>query len=162
MHSTTKRPRGDKLNRPHGHTLTILTAPAFAREGSFDRTVPPLDATIWRISLRAGLAFKLICDISHLYPSRDWTPRIGGMLELDGAITLYLWPHASPDSALLLLLLDYGAARLVDASQWHGQAWIAGDLLGKVLAVIAAREHWNLTMLSDEVPGYLLSLERNI
>lgn len=150
-HSTTKR---------SGHTLTILTAPALE-----DRR-PPQNATIWRISLSAPLAFKLICDIGHLYPSCDWRPRIGAMLERDGAWTLYLWPRANPDSALLLLLLDYGATRLADAGKWHGQAWITGDLLYKVLAVVAERAHWNMAreprLLTDEVPGYLLGLERQV
>lgn len=126
-----------------------------------DRQVA-LDATIWRISLSASRAFKLICDIGHLYPSPGWRPRVGAMLEADGAWTLYLWPKVDPDSALLMLMLDYGAARLADASRWSGQAWLTGDLLGKVLAALATRDYWDLTrdpkLLADERPGYLLSL----
>lgn len=115
---------------------TIVTAPTFE-----DRR-PPRDATIWRVSLSAPLAFKLLCDVGHLYPSADWRPRVGAMLEVDGAWTLYLWPKADPDSALLLLMVSYGAARLADASRWSGQAWVSGDLLGKILAAIATREYW--------------------
>jgi hypothetical protein len=155
------------MKRP-GHTLTILSAPAF------DRTYPPRDATIWRVSLSASRAFKLLCDIEHHYPSPIWHPRIGGMLEQDGAWTLYLWPKADPDSALLLLMLGYGAARLCDAIRWTGQAWVTGDLLGKVLAKLATRAHWDFAervadrywreplLASDDVPGYLLSLERQV
>lgn len=118
---------------------TILTTPLFE-----DRR-PPRDATIWRISLSPTLAFKLICDIGHLYPSPDWRPRVGAMLEVDGSWTLYLWPRFEPNGALLLLMLDYGAARLADASRWHGQAWVSGDLLAKVLAVLAHKAHWEFT-----------------
>lgn len=149
MQSTTKRP---------GHTLTILTAP------DFERGRPPQDATIWRISLSASRAFTLICDIGHLYPSHEWRPQIGAMLENDGAWTLYIWPKANPDSALLLLMLRYGAARLADASRWHGQAWVSGDLLAKVLAVLAYRAHLAAParVLRDEQPSYLLGLERQV
>lgn len=133
---------------------------------AFDGRRPTKDATIWRVSLSASLAFKLICDIGHLYPSPDWRPRIGAMLEADGAWTIYCWPKVDPDSALLLLMLDYGATRLADASRWVGDAWVTGDLLGKVLAALAAREYFDMTpdrkMLADERPGYLLSLERQV
>jgi hypothetical protein len=63
------------------------------------------------------------------------------MLEADGAITIYLWPRFYPDSGLLMLLLDYGAARLANAGRWTGQAWITGDLLSRVLAVLSHRDH---------------------
>lgn len=106
---------------------------------TFEDREPPKDALIWRISLSAPQAFKLICDIGHLYVSPDWRPRIGAMLEADGAWTLYCWPRFNPDSRLLILMLEYGAARLADASRWHGQAWVSGDCLAKVLAILSAR-----------------------
>lgn len=137
---------------------TILITPAF------DGKRPGLDATIWRISLSAPRAFKLLCDIGHLYPHHTQRPRVGAMIEHDGAITLYLWPQHDPDSALLLLALSYGAARLADASRWCGQMWVTGDLLGKVLAVLATRQHFNFSperrILADELPSYLLSQPR--
>jgi hypothetical protein len=117
---------------------TILTAPAFE-----DRQ-PPRDATIWRISLTAACAFKLICDIGHLYPTHEHRPRVGAMLEYDGALTLYVWPRVDPDSQLLLLMLSYSGTRLADASRWHGQTWLSGDLLARVLAVLAARTHFEM------------------
>jgi hypothetical protein len=118
---------------------TILRAPTFE-----DRQPPKL-ATIWRISLSPSRAFKLLCDIGHLYPTWELRPRVGAMLEHDGAWTLYLWPKADPDSALLMLMLDYGAARLADASRWYGQAWVSGDLLYKILAVLAERACFDFT-----------------
>lgn len=124
MQSPTKRP---------GHTLTILTAP------DFERGRPPRDALIWRISLSASRAFTLICDIGHLYPSHEWRPQVGAMLEADGAWTLYVWPRTYTDSALLLLMIRYGATRLADASHWHGEAWVSGDLLAKIFAALAYR-----------------------
>lgn len=137
---------------------SIFTTPMF------DDRRPGLDATIWRISLSPSRAFTLICDIGHLYPTYELRPRLGAMLEADGSITLYLWPRFHPDSALLMLLLDYGAARLADASRWCGQAWITGDLLAKVLAVLAHRACCVSTTspprLRDEAPGWLLSLPR--
>ena len=139
---------------------TILLAPMFG-----DRRPPP-DATIWRVSLSASLAFKLICDIEHAYADPKWRPRIGAMLEHDGAWSLYVWPRFDPDSALLLVMLGYGAARLADCSRWQGQAWVSGELLGKVLAVLATRAYWNMTMepkvLSDELPGLLLKMPRQV
>jgi len=145
------------MKRP-GHTLTILGAP------DFDDRAPQKDATIHRVSLSPSRAFKLLCDIGHLYPSPDWRPRVGAMLEADGAWTLYLWPKADPDSALLLLLISYGAVRLADASRWHGQAWVSGDLLYKMLAVAAERAYWDLSfeprVLRDERSGYLLALPK--
>jgi hypothetical protein len=130
---------------------------------TFEDRTPPSDATIWRISLSASLAFKLLCDIGHLYPTHAHRPRVGAMLENDGAWTLYCWPRATPDSHLLLLMLGYGAARLADASRWHGQAWLTGDLLGKVLATLATRAYWDMTVADpkltrDERPGWLLKL----
>lgn len=119
-------------------THTILVAPMFE-----DRQ-PPRDATIWRISLTAALAFKLICDIGHLYPTHEHRPRVGAMLEADGGLTLYVWPRFNPDSRLLLLMLNYSGTRLADASRWHGQAWLTGDLLAKVLAVLVSRQHWEM------------------
>lgn len=158
MHSTTPR--------RHGQTLTILTAPHFEPDQAQHGIPPPRDAPIWRISLSPAAAFKLLCDIGHLYPGPHWRPRAGGMLERDGAITLYLWPKVDPDSRLLMLMLDYGAARLCDASRWTGEAWISGDLLYRVLAALAMRDHWRMTadprLLADERPGYLLSLERQV
>ena len=139
---------------------TILTTP------TFDDRRPDLNATIWRISLSPSLAFKLLCDIGHLYPHHTKRPRVGAMIEHDGAITLYLWPQHDPDSALLMLALTYGAARLCDASRWCGQAWITGDLLGKVLAALANKQYWDLhpdpPLLADEVASYLLRLPRAV
>lgn len=135
---------------------TILAAP------TFDDRQPPRNATIWRISLSATRAFKLLCDIGHLYPSHDWCPRVGAMLEHDGAWTLYLWPKVDPDSRLLMLLLDYGAARLADTSRWIGQAWVSGDILYKILAVLSERAYFDLTadprLTRDEQIDYLLAL----
>jgi len=151
MYSTTKRP---------GHTLTILGSP------EFERGRPPRNATIWRISLSAPRAFKLLCDIGHLYPGWQMRPRVGAMLENDGAWTLYLWPFADPDSRLLMLLLTYGAARLADASRWYGQAWITGDLLYKVLAVASERAYWDMSPepkpLRDARNSWLLRLSRQV
>lgn len=143
----------------HGQTLTILDAP------EFERGRPPRHATIWRISLRPSRAFMLLCDIGYLYACHTQRPRVGAMLENDGAWTLYLWPRYDPDSPLLLLLVQYGAARLADASRWHGQAWITGDLLYKVLAVASERAHWDLTpdeprLLRDERNGWLRRLPK--
>lgn len=128
----------------------------------FEDRRPGLDATIWRISLSPSQAFKLLCDIGHLYPSHEWRPRVGAMLEADSAWTLYLWPKVDPDSALLLLLLSYGAARLCDASRWAGQCWLTGDRLARSLAVLAHRACADPKLLADERPGYLLSLDRQV
>ncbi len=106
----------------------------------FEDRRPGLDATIWRISLSPTRAFTLVCDLGHLYHAHEFRPRVGAMLEADGAWTIYLWSRFRPDSALLLLLLDYGAARLADASRWCGECWLTGDLLYKTLAVLAHRD----------------------
>ena len=135
------------------HTLTTPT---------FEDRQPPRDATIWRISLSATRAFKLLCDIGHLYPSWELRPRVGAMLEADGAWTLYLWPKVDPDSRLLMLMLDYGAARLADASRWTGEAWVSGDLLYKILAVVAERAYFNFNLTRDERMDYLLSLPNQV
>jgi hypothetical protein len=112
---------------------TILTAPTFE-----DRR-PPRDALVWRVTLSPDRAFRLICDIGHLYPSHLQRPRVGAMLEMSGAWAVYLWPRTEPDSRLLLLLMDYGAARRCDLDRWHGQTWLTGDLLCRVLAALAFR-----------------------
>lgn len=131
---------------------------------TFEDRQPPKDATVWRISLSPSRAFKLICDIGHLYPTWEQRPRVGGMLEADGAWTLYLWPKVDSDSHLLMLLLEYGAARLADASRWTGDAWVTGDLLAKVLATLATRAYWDMGagpgLLRDEQVGHLLSLPK--
>jgi hypothetical protein len=114
---------------------TILLAPVFE-----DRRPTP-DSLIWRVTLPEIQAFRLLCDIGHLYVSSAQRPRVGAMLEADGRFTIYLWPKATPDSRLLLTMLDYGAARLADSSRWAGQAWITGDLLYKVLATLAQRRY---------------------
>lgn len=129
---------------------------------TFEDRQPSPDATIWRIRLSVSLAFKLICDIEHAYAHPQWRPRIGAMLEENGSWTLYVWPRIDPDSQLLLLMLDYGAARFADASRWTGQAWVTGELLARVLAALATRDHWDMarepTLLRDDVPGYVLRL----
>lgn len=114
---------------------TIITVP------TFDGRRPPRDALVWRVTLTAGRAFRLICDIGHLYPSHEARPRVGAMLESSGQWAIYLWPKTEPDSRLLLLLMDYGAARRADLACWHGQAWLTGDLLGKVLACLVQRDY---------------------
>lgn len=130
---------------------------------TFEDRQPAPDATIWRISLSASRAFTLLCDIGHLYPDWRQRPRAGAMLETDGAWTLYLWPQCDPDSRLLLLMLSYGAARLADASRWSGLVWLTGDLLYRVLAVLAERAYVDMTideprLLRDERNGWLLRL----
>lgn len=142
------------------HSITTCTPfyPTFD-----DNKQPSPDATIWRISLSAARAFQLICDIEHAYANPGHRPRVGGMLEADGAWTVYLWPRISPDSQLPLLMIDkYGAVRLADVKRWHGEAWVTGDKLGKILVTIATREYWEPRLLADEVSGYLLSLPRQV
>ena len=157
-HFTTKR---------RGCCVTLHGMPPFARDEHIATHRPPHHATIWRVSLSPAVAFRLICDIGHLYPVYERRPRVGGMLEDDGVITLYIWPSVDPDSPLLMLMINYGTTRLADASHWNGQAWIAGDLLAKVLAHLAHRDHWRMInhdprLLADERPGHLLAQPRQV
>lgn len=146
------------------HSITTLPqfAPTFSdgENRAHDR-VPQKDATIWRVSLSASLAFKLICDIGHLYPHWEQRPRVGAMLEADGAWTIYCWPRADPDSQLLLLMLGYGSTRLADASRWTGHAWVTGNLLGKVLAALAMRAYWDMTTrTADDRLSWIMALPK--
>ena len=116
------------------------TPTVFTFRPHFDDTTPPDDALIWCVRVDPETALSALDDLRGLYLMGDaLSPRVAGMLETDGDVTLYLWPRVIPDARLLLVLLDYGAARVADLGRLHGECWISGELLGRVLAAIATK-----------------------
>ncbi len=106
----------------------------------FDGVLPDPGATIWRASFSPAAALRVLADIDHAYGQRlaDDRPAIAGMLECDGAVTLYCWTRHI-ESLLLMILLDAGGQpRNADLHAIYGKCWIEPRRLGPTLAALVA------------------------
>lgn len=93
--------------------------------------MPP---TIWRLRLDPESALRLLAELDHCYTPL-WRPLVTGFIGPCG-VAVYVQPRHAVDTALLLLLVEYGGVQAPGQLMPEGVLWTDGPRLAAALTAL--------------------------